>query len=215
MNDEQLRGALSDGSRELGLLLDTAHIDQLVRFLRLLEKWNRSFNLTGSKSIPELLHAHVLDSLGLLNLLPEGEMLDVGTGAGFPGIPIAICEEDRPIVLLDSNGKKTRFLQQVKAELNLGNVMIVQSRVEAHQPDRRYACIVSRAVASVNELGGALLPLLDPRGCLLLMKGSEYQEELAEIPPGLEIESVKTVTVPGKELPRHVLIFHKAANGAQ
>lgn len=209
MNDDQLCAGLAEGAGELGLELERAQVDRLAEFVRLLEKWNRRFNLTGTKLVSELLHAHVLDSLSLHNLVSGVEALDVGTGAGFPGVPLAIAQADRRFVLLDSNGKKTRFLQQAKTELDLQNVMIVHARIEDFQPARQFATVVSRAVASVQELGAAIVPVLEEGGRLLLMKGSEYPEELEEVPAGLELETVKTIAVPGKDLPRHVVIFHK------
>lgn len=215
MNENALIEGLTRGAHELGVSLDARSTARLGEFIRLLEKWNRSFNLTGTRSVSELLHAHVLDSLCLHALLPNGAVLDVGTGAGFPGIPLAICDEQRKFVLLDSNGKKTRFLHQAKTELGLQNVMIRQARMEDYRPEQAYPCIVSRAVASTYELGDALRPILEPDGQLLLMKGSEYPEELEAMPSEFSLQAVKTFAVPGKELQRHVLILRKSAASEQ
>lgn len=209
MDDDQVRKALAQGSKNLGLQLDLWQVESLFGFLNLLAKWNRRFNLTGTKTIPELVHAHILDSLSLHSLVPEGDVLDVGTGAGFPGIPLAIARPAQRFFLLDSNGKKTRFLQQVKTELGLGNVMIHNARIEEFQPASLFQGVMSRAVSSVQELGRSVAPLMEHDGILLMMKGSEYPEELENPPVGLSLDRVETIAVPGKAVPRHIMIFHR------
>lgn len=209
MDDKRLFEALKAGLSELQMSPQDSERDKLLAFIRLVEKWNRKFNLTGAKDTAQLLYAHVLDSLVIRGLLPDGALLDVGSGAGFPGIPLAIVEPDRQFELLDSNGKRTRFMQQAKTELGLENVKIAHARIEDFATRELFPVVVSRAVASVHELAPAILPLLAEGGSLLLMKGSEYADELEDIPPGLELDTHQTLEVPGKLLSRHVLTFRK------
>ena len=146
-----LRAQLEAGCAELGLDLSETQIRQLLDYLALLVKWNKVYNLTALRDPAQMLSKHLLDSLALIPYLDAESLLDVGTGAGLPGIPVAICRPQMAVTLLDSNAKKTRFLQQVKAELKLSNVTIVHGRVE--QVDLpKFAINTARAFASVCDI---------------------------------------------------------------
>ncbi len=146
------RSALCDGLAQLELPLSELQQDQLLAYLDLLFKWNRSFNLSGVRDMSQMLSRHVLDSLSLAPLLTGQCVLDVGTGPGLPGIPLAICFPDKQFVLLDSNGKKTRFVFQAKLQLGLKNVDVHHGRIETFKETCRIDTIVSRAFSSLVDM---------------------------------------------------------------
>jgi 16S rRNA (guanine527-N7)-methyltransferase len=168
-------------SAEIGSALDDAARDKLVAFVLLLAHWNRAFNLTAVRAPMEMVPRHLLDSLAALPWIERGSVLDIGTGAGLPGIPLAIAKPDLAFTLLDSVGKKVRFVRQAAAELRLGNVEVVQSRVEAYRPRRKFANIIARAVASLPALVAEASPLAAAGGRLLALKGPLAKDELATL----------------------------------
>ncbi len=203
--DQQLRS----GIEALGLHMEEERLALLKAFLALLWKWNQRFNLTGAGSMDELVASHVLDSLSIAGFVHGQQVLDVGTGAGFPGVPLALLEPERKFTLLDSNGKKTRFLFQASTELGLENVNIERCRVEHYRPPTGVDCLVTRAVGEVGSVGARALPCVRPGGFMVFMKGSEYRAEIERLPEGLELEAVHSLAVPGKTLPRQVVILRK------
>lgn len=200
---------LRTGVEALGLAMEDARLARLEAFLGLLWKWNRRFNLTGAGSMDELVSGHVLDSLSIAGFVHGERVLDVGTGAGFPGIPLALLSPEREFTLLDSNGKKTRFLFQASAELGLENVKIEQCRVEQYRPSKPVDCLVTRAVGEIGTVGAMALPTVRPGGSMVFMKGSGYRAELEDLPDGLVLEAVHSLSVPGKSLPRQVVVLRK------
>ena len=169
--EEALRGRLDAGLAALGLAADERQRGALIAYLVLLARWNRAYNLTAVRDPLEMVARHLLDSLAVGPYLAGPSVLDLGTGAGLPGIPLAVLYPQREHVLLDSNGKKTRFVRQAVMALGLPNVEVVQARMESYRPGRKFATIVARALATLSELNALGEPLLQRPGRLLLMKG--------------------------------------------
>lgn len=195
--DGALRLQLAEGIDALSLSAPADLLERLLRFLHLLQKWNRAYNLTAVREPAEMVRRHLLDSLSIAEDISGSRVLDVGTGAGLPGIPLALLQPARRFTLLDSNGKKTRFLLQARAELELDNIEVVTARIERFRPEQSFDCIVSRAFASLDAIYRDCAPLLAPGGRLLAMKGAPAEAELATLQrPGVQIE-LKPLRVPG------------------
>jgi 16S rRNA (guanine527-N7)-methyltransferase len=201
----QLEQLLVDGAKALGVELTDSAVEQLLAYLALLCKWNRVYNLTAVSDPEEMVTLHLLDSLSLLAHLPGGQMIDVGAGAGLPGIPLAIARPDWQIDLLDSNSKKTRFMQQARAELGLENIRVHHTRVEDFNPDRRYNVVLSRAFASLQKMLALTAHLCRPGGRFMAMKGIFSDQELSEIEKTYKVERVIRLSVPGLDGERHLL----------
>lgn len=175
---EELLTNLNDGLAKMGV---TSHADKLIDYLMLLIKWNKAYNLTAIRDPKEMVDKHLLDSLSIIPYLKGERFIDVGAGAGLPGIPLAITFPQYKITLVDSNGKKTRFLQAVKRELNLSNVDIIHGRVEDIVDDVGFDCILSRAFSDLGQMLQYTNRLIKPEGVWLAMKGRVPQQELASI----------------------------------
>ncbi|MES9815393.1 MAG: 16S rRNA (guanine(527)-N(7))-methyltransferase RsmG [Candidatus Thiodiazotropha sp.] len=170
------------GATEMGLHLDTRQQALMVEFLALLVKWNSAYNLTAVREPLEMVGRHLLDSLALLPHLKTGPCLDMGTGAGVPGIPLAIMRPDSDFVLLDSNSKKIRFVRQAKLELGLVNVQPVHARVEQYQADRPFKTLIARAFTALPNMFALSAGLHQPGVEILAMKGSIPEQEIAQLP---------------------------------
>lgn len=203
--DAALFDRLEAGCASLSLALDQAQLDALGLYLDLLVKWNRAYNLTAVRDPADMVTRHLLDSLAVAALLPSGRCIDVGTGAGLPGVPLAICFPDREFHLLDSNGKKTRFLFQVKTGLGLANMTVHQARVEQFRPSLPFDIVVSRAFASLEDMVRGCRHLLSPGGRYLAMKGVFPQEELAAVEAKVKLLASHRLHVPGLDEERHLL----------
>jgi 16S rRNA (guanine527-N7)-methyltransferase len=208
MADPDLEIGLREGLAALGDPPNAAQLEQLVHYLRLLGKWNQAFNLTAVRDPDDMVVRHVLDSAAVRPFLYGGSIIDVGTGAGLPGIPLAILAPGQHFVLLDSVGKKIRFLRHVLGELALDNCEVVQSRVEAHAPDRPYDTVVCRAFASVGEFAAQCGRLVARGGRLLAMKGRDPETELVGLPPGWH-GRCSLLQVPGLEEQRHAVVIER------
>ncbi len=206
-----LHRRLADGIAALGLALDTAQQERLLAYLALLVKWNKAYNLTAIRDPLEMVTKHLLDSLAVLPHLHGARVLDVGSGAGLPGIPLAIADPQREYTLLDSNGKKTRFLLQAKGELGLSNLSVVHSRLEQYRPGQLFDTVTARAFASLADMTAGAASLLAPGGALLAMKGEYPQQELDALPPGFAVREIIALTVPGLEAQRHLVRIAPAA----
>jgi len=200
------RQQLNRGLADLKLQLGKGQGDQLLAYLGLLARWNRSYNLTAVRDPAIMVRRQLLDSLSILPWVDQGPVLDVGTGAGLPGIPLAIARPDQNFSLLDSNGKKTRFVTQVVGELGLANVEVIRSRVEQLDRPQHYARIISRAFATLAEMVEKTTPLLALDGCWLAMKGAEPQTERFDLPAGLRMKTV-ALQVPGERGQRNLVIL--------
>lgn len=202
MNNE-IATLFADGLQKLNLSLEQAAQQKLLHFLCFLQKWNRHYNLTAITELPKMVSHHLLDSLSIAPFIQGENILDVGSGAGFPGIPLAVYFPQKQWTLLDSNGKKTRFLIQATAELQLTNVHIVHARVEHWHPTQKFAAIVVRAVGEVNSIRAQTRQHIQPGGQWLFMKGECSPEELNTLPPEAVIHDLN---VPGVSTPRRLIV---------
>ena len=196
---------LLDGARALALELDEARLAKLTAHLDLLDEWNARMNLTAIRDRPAQLTKHLLDSLTVLPHLRGERIADVGSGAGFPGIPLAIVEPQRHFALIESTGKKCRFLEHVRDTLGLANVEVVQSRAESYKPDVRFDTVIARAVGPVADLVKVAGPLVVGGGRLLCMKGRFPEAELSARLNGWKVAAVHPLTVPGLAEERHLV----------
>ena len=205
---------LAHGIQTLGLDIDAATQQRLLDYLALLAKWNKAYNLTAVRDVDEMVSRHLLDSLSIVPPFEAAggdRWLDVGSGGGMPGIPLAILFPGKSLTLLDSNGKKTRFLTQVKLELKLDNLQVIHSRVEAFQPEQPFDGIVSRAFSSLEDFTNWTRHLGDTRTNWLAMKGVHPSDELAALPEDFRVEAEHALAVPGCQGQRHLLILRRTA----
>lgn len=205
---------LTRGIETLGLNIDESAQQRLLAYLALLAKWNKAYNLTAVRNVDEMVSRHLLDSLSIVRQFEAagGERwLDVGSGGGMPGIPLAILFPNKSLTLLDSNGKKTRFLTQVKLELKLDNLQVIHSRVESYQPEQPFSGIVSRAFSSIEDFTNWTRHLGDTQTNWLAMKGVHPTDELAALPDDFRVEAEHALAVPGCQGQRHLLILRRIA----
>jgi 16S rRNA (guanine527-N7)-methyltransferase len=181
--------------------------EQLLLYLELLQRWNGAYNLTAVRDPLQMVSRHVLDSLAIAPFVPASakRLIDVGTGAGLPGIPLALLNPDQHYDLLDSNGKKTRFLFQVKTALGLDNITVRNVRAESWHPPQPYDVVLSRAFASLADMLTCCAHFCDKSGRLLAMKGTSKDAELAAIATLCEIRQVHVLQVPGLDEDRHLV----------
>lgn len=196
---------LRAGAAELGLALDERTQSQLLAYVELLFKWNKVYNLTAIRDKSEMVSHHLLDSLAVIPHLWPGRWLDVGCGGGMPGLVLAIVKPDWQFTLLDSNTKKTGFVQQAVIELGLKNVSVHSGRVEEWHPEYRFDGIISRAFAELGDFLVVSRHLIAPDGRWAAMKG-QPEPELAGITKGFEIEKIVSLKVPGIEAARSLVI---------
>jgi len=205
----ELETDLRAGLLCLGVEPRDAVIAALLRFVDLLIRWNRAFNLTGDRDPADLLTRHILDSLTIKPFLRGVTVLDVGTGAGLPGLPLALTEPERHFTLLDSRGKRMRFVRHAVGELSLENVTVVQARVEEYDPADRFDTVLCRAFTSVPDFVRRCGGLVASGGRLLAMKGRLPDGELGGLPVGWQNPEVNALMVPGLDAQRHVVILKR------
>lgn len=198
---------LDQGLLEMELELDTSQKEKLLHFLALLNKWNSIFNLTAVRDPKEMVPRQLLDALSILHLIKGKRVLDVGTGPGLPGIPLAVALPRLEFTLLDSNGKKTRFVQQAKMELGLENVSVVQSRIEQFNPASCFDTITSRAFSSLEKFVDLTLPLLADSGLLVAMKGSLPKDEMKAMEEQGLVTISEKLRVPMSSAQRHAILI--------
>jgi len=196
---------LQHGVAELGIALGADAQGKLLDYLALLHKWNKVYNLTAIRDQQQMVSNHLLDSLAAMPHLWEGRWLDVGCGAGLPGLVLAVAQPGWQFTLLDSNSKKTSFVQQAIIELGLGNVSVHCARVEEWQPAERFDGIISRAFSDLGDFLRRTRHLLAPHGRWAAMKGAP-QQELAGVPDGCRVERVIPLQVPGLHAARSLVI---------
>ncbi len=195
------------GADKMGVSLSDHTLEQLVHYLNMLQKWNKAYNLTAIRDAEKMVSLHLLDSLATLPFITGQKIIDVGTGPGLPGMVLAICLPDKEFTLLDSNGKKTRFLTQVKMEMGLKNVTVANERVESHAHQGAYDHVTSRAFASLEDMINWCLPLPSATGNFLAMKGVYPEDELAQLPDTVTVETIKPLSVPTIDAERHMVIM--------
>lgn len=191
----------------MGIALDAAQAGLLLRLLDELARWNRTYNLTGITARESMISAHLLDSLAAQPDLVGQRIADVGTGAGFPGLPLALIEPQRQFTLIDSVAKKIRFVTHAVRVLELTNVVPLQARVETLNPDVPFSTVIARAYAALPDLLGSVRGLCGVDTRVVALKGRYPQDELSELPRGWRLEQVRALTVPGLDAERHSLSF--------
>jgi 16S rRNA (guanine527-N7)-methyltransferase len=197
--------ALSQGLEALEISGSEEIKRKLLAFIDLLHKWNRVYYLTAIREKEKMLTHHILDSVAVMPFLYGVDVLDVGSGAGLPGVPLALVSPERQFVLLDSNAKKTRFIKQVKAELGLTNLIVETARVERFHPAKTFDTVISRAYSSISQFLLAAGAHCKQDGVIIAMKGEYPEVELRAIPEGYSIKAVSAVNVPFLQAQRHIV----------
>jgi 16S rRNA (guanine527-N7)-methyltransferase len=201
--------ALEQGIEKLDLRLPPAAEEKLLDYLALLQKWNRVYSLTAIRDASKSVSHHLLDSLAVVPHLTGQRVLDVGSGPGLPGIPVAIARPDWNVTLLDSNHKKAAFLTQAVAELNITNAEVRRERVEQWLPPIAFEVVISRAFSELADFVRLAGHLLAPEGRLAAMKGLYPYEEIAQMPEGYRVDRVVPLAVPGVDGERHLVMIEK------
>lgn len=196
---------LAQGVTELGVALPAGAQERLLRYLALLQKWNRVYNLTAVREPQRMVSEHLLDCLAVTPYVGENRILDVGSGAGLPGIPLALALPDARVTVLDSNHKKAAFLQQAVTELKLGNVAVACERVENWKPAARFEVVISRAFSDLGEFVALAGRHVAAGGRLAAMKGVHPYDEIAQLPKGWRVRETLPLTVPGLRAQRHLV----------
>ena len=201
---------LAEGLGALALDIPASAQQQLLDYVALIEKWNKVYNLTAIRSREQMVYEHLLDSLAVAPHIPAGSLLDFGSGAGLPGIPLRIARPDLKVTLLEASGKKCAFLRQATIELALADVDVVCQRIEAYRPSVAFDTLIARAVTDLASLAELGLPLLAPGGHLLAMKGVDPVDELAGLDRATKVQAVLRLHVPGLNAQRHLVAMTKA-----
>ncbi|MFM2475685.1 16S rRNA (guanine(527)-N(7))-methyltransferase RsmG [Celerinatantimonas sp. MCCC 1A17872] len=207
-----LKSLLNELLKEAKLNLEAGQIDQLIALVELLDKWNKAYNLTSVREPKEMLTRHILDSLVVSEHLLGERFIDVGTGPGLPGLPLAIVNPDKQFVLLDSLGKRIRFIKQVCYELKLNNVSAVQSRVEKYQPEEKFDGVLSRAFASLSDMLQWCSHLPTNHGKFYALKGSIPESEIETLDAELKVRDIIKLQVPRLAEQRHLIIIEPVSD---
>ena len=206
----QLRHCLANGVANLGLDLDDRKREQLLQYVVLLDKWNKVYNLTAVREPERMIGLHILDSLSVLSHLGAcANIIDVGTGGGLPGIPLAIANSNLRVTLLDTITKKTAFVQQAIGELGLKNAEVVTGRVENYAPRLKFDRVISRAFAELKDFVDGAGHLCTDAGAMLAMKGVYPHDEIGRLPSGFVADKIIALQVPGVEGQRHLVVIKK------
>ncbi len=206
---QELHTILASGLEALALELSDTQQQQLVDYVMLMDKWNKAYNLTSVRDPNQMMVKHILDSLAIVPFLTGQNIIDVGTGPGLPGMPLAIAFPDKTFTLLDSLGKRVRFMTQCVHTLKLNNVTPVQSRVEEHQGEKPYDIVLSRAFASLKDMLHWCQHLVDSEGQFLALKGQFPQHEIEEVSNHFQVIKTENLTVPNLVGERHLVWLKK------
>jgi 16S rRNA (guanine527-N7)-methyltransferase len=206
------RDLLLEGARELGVPLAAAQAESLLRLVDEVESANAQFNLTAIRDRPGMLRKHVLDSLTVQTLLRGTRIADVGTGAGFPGLPLAIANPERRFVLIEATGKKARFVERTAQLLALGNVEVVHGRSESYRPLEPFDTVLARALSSLADFMAYAGHLCAPDGRLLALKGKRPDDEISALPKAFRVLAVHRVKLPGLDDERHIVELSRAGH---
>jgi 16S rRNA (guanine527-N7)-methyltransferase len=210
VNRESERELLAAGARDLSVALTSSQSDALLKLVDELELGNAQFNLTAIRDRLGMLRKHVLDSLSLEPYLHGGRVADVGTGAGFPGLPLAIVNPQRRFTLIEATGKKARFTERVALQLGCENVQVVHGRAESYRPFELFDTVTARALSSLADFAAYAGHLCAPGGRLLAMKGKRPDEEISALPKSFRVLAVHRLKVPGLDDERHLVELSKA-----
>ena len=211
---DQCKQIIEAGLVELSIDYDESQVEHLLTFIQLIEKWNKAYNLTSVRNRHDMARLHILDSLAILPFIEGKQIADIGTGAGIPGIPLAIFLPEANFTLLDSNSKKTRFVQQVILELKLKNVKVVHSRVENLKSDSPFSSVIMRAFSNLPDIVTLTQHLINDQGVLLAMKGQKPEDELLKLKLKLKQPySVIDIKVPDVQAERCLIRISGANNG--
>ena len=206
MSLSQNQQALELGIKTLGLSCSSQQIEQLLAYLEMLQRWNKAYNLTAIREPIQMVRLHLLDSLAIHPYVQGVKhIIDVGTGPGLPGIPLAILNPDINFTLLDSNGKKTRFLFQAINDLSLANTKEINHRVEKYQPEQSFDIVLSRAFSSISDMLTQCDHLVSDSGCFLAMKGKKPDSELSQITKDYKVVDLSHINVPQVDSERHLI----------
>lgn len=205
---DRLRHRLDDGLAVLGLDLPDAIRVRLIAYVELLARWNAAYNLTAVRDPGDMVARHLLDSLAIVPHVSGATLADLGSGAGLPGIPLALVAPQREVTLVDSNGKKARFLREAVRSLKLTNVRVVEGRVQ--DVPGQFDCVTARAFATLADMLGWAGGLLAENGRWLAMKGKLAEEEIAAVPAGFRIDKIVTLDVPALVGERHLIVVRRA-----
>jgi 16S rRNA (guanine527-N7)-methyltransferase len=209
---DPFRERLRAGAAELAVALSEGQVEALLAYARLLDRWGRAYNLTAVRGLEAIVVRHLLDSLALAPFIAGERFLDVGTGAGLPGLVLAVAAPVGRWTLLDSGGKKANFCRHAVMELGLPGVEVVQARIEDYHPLARFDRVTARAWGRLAALLGAAAPLLSPEGAILAPKGAYPGAELAEVEPGGWRLDVHRLRVPGLDAERHLVVARRSAD---
>ena len=205
-----LAGKLAQGVAELRLGLPAYAEQRLIDYVALIQKWNKTYNLTAVRETQSMLSHHLLDCLAVLPHVSAQTILDVGSGAGLPGVPLALALPQARVTLLDSSHKKAAFLKQAVIELGLENASVVCERVESWRPQHKFELVISRAVSDLHGLLGLAGHLCEKSGVIAAMKGVYPHQELARLPEAFRVKSVVALKVPGLRAARHLVLMQPA-----
>jgi 16S rRNA (guanine527-N7)-methyltransferase len=198
---------LAQGVKELEIALPPAAQERLLQYLALLQKWNRVYNLTAVREPRRMVSEHLLDCLAVAPYIGENTVLDVGSGAGLPGIPLAVALPQARVTVLDSNHKKAAFLQQAVTELKLANVAVACERVENWKPASAFEVVISRAFSDLGEFATLAGGRVAAGGHLAAMKGVHPYDEIAQLPQGWQVRRVLPLVIPGLRAQRHLVLM--------
>ena len=227
-NSDLCEAVLLKGLKQMAINLDTQQVGRLLTYVNNLTKWNSAYNLSAVKNPLNMISRHILDSLSLYGLLRKiiqrrqtrrsidqvVKLVDVGTGAGLPGVPLAIAFPEAKFTLLDSSGKKTRFLFHIKTALKLNNIAIENQRAEVFKPDVKFDLVLSRAFASINDMINYCHHLLNASGQFWAMKGVYPESELYDLPKHHKVKHCYPLSVPGCEGERHLVVIEQSGGVA-
>jgi 16S rRNA (guanine527-N7)-methyltransferase len=210
MSTDELRPRLTGGAQELGIALTDEQSNRLLTLLSELQDWNSRFNLTAIREPADMVVKHLLDSLSVHRYLRGRTVADVATGAGFPGLPLAIVNPERHFTLIEATTKKARFIEHAVTRLGLTNVTVINSRAERYQPPARFDCVIARALGNLSEFVRVAGHLCAPRGRLLAMKGKVPRAEIDDLPDGWRAAALHRLRVPGLEAERHLVELERS-----
>lgn len=211
--ENELLSVLRSNLKNSDLAVSEKQQQQLIRFVLMMHKWNKTYNLTSIREPQQMVVKHIVDSIVVAPFLDKNHYIDVGTGPGLPGIPLAIMCPNKQFILLDSLGKRVRFMKQVAYELKIHNIQPVQSRVENFESSSKIDGVLSRAFASLKDMLHWCQHLVDSHGVFLALKGQVPIQELEELPSGFTLQETIRLDVPGLEGERHIVKIKKQSVG--